>query len=398
MTADGVAASLGPTATAISEAVLAAAAERSVEGVLDRLVHAARRLGGARYAAIGVPDDHDPTAFAQFVTAGMSDELIEELGDLPRTHGLLGAALVDRRPFRSDDITLDPRFRGWWPAAHPTMRSFLGVPIVRQDRVLAAFYLTDKEGAPTFDDHDQQIVELLAAHAALAIEHAQLHEAARERSIADERGRLARELHDSLNQLLFGLRLDADAARASLPADPDAAIGLLADIGDLAGRAQRELRTLVQGLRPPDLDADGLVGTLAKRSELLARAYGVAVDVVADETGRRAADELDPLVEREAYRVAQEALSNALRHAAPSRITVSVASVTAAAEAGPGRGELVVAVTDDGDGFDVASARGRGRHLGLVTMDERAAAIGGRLSVDSEPGRGTTVTLAVPRG
>ncbi len=137
----------GSVSAAVSEAILAVAAERSVDQVLERLVHAARELVGARYAAIGVPDDEDPTAFAQFLTSGMTDELIDELGDLPRTHGMLGATLVERQSFRTADITLDPRFRGWWPPAHPTMHSFLGVPIVRHDQVLGAFYLTDKERA-----------------------------------------------------------------------------------------------------------------------------------------------------------------------------------------------------------------------------------------------------------
>src|SRR4051812_8068930 len=111
----------------MSEAVLAVSAERSVDEGLDRLVPPPRELAGARDAALGPPDHEGPTAFAQFLTAGMTDELIDQLGELPRTHGMLGATLVEREPFRTDDITKDPRFRGWWPAAHPSMHSFLGV-------------------------------------------------------------------------------------------------------------------------------------------------------------------------------------------------------------------------------------------------------------------------------
>src|ERR671925_1201555 len=131
---------------AMSEAVLAVAAEREVEPVLRRLVHSARELSGARFAALGVPDGAG--AFAQFITAGMSDEQIAAMGPLPRTHGLLGAMLESPEPFRTPDIREHPRFRGWWPRAHPQMSSFLGVPILSPNGVLGALYLTEKEGAP----------------------------------------------------------------------------------------------------------------------------------------------------------------------------------------------------------------------------------------------------------
>ena len=95
----------------------------------------ARELAGARYAALGIPDGQG--AFAQFITDGMSDELIAAMGPLPRTHGLLGAMLESPDPYRTPDIRQDPRFRGWWPRAHPQMRSFLGVPIVARGEVIA---------------------------------------------------------------------------------------------------------------------------------------------------------------------------------------------------------------------------------------------------------------------
>src|SRR3954467_7311408 len=121
---------------AMSDAVLAMASERSVEGVLQRIVESARALAGARYAALGIPDGEG--AFAQFITAGMSEELIAAMGPLPRTHGMLGAMLEAPEPHRTDDITADPRFRGWWPRAHPQMRSFLGVPIVARGCIIGA--------------------------------------------------------------------------------------------------------------------------------------------------------------------------------------------------------------------------------------------------------------------
>ena len=169
----------------------------------------------ARYAAIGIPEP-DGDEFAQFITVGMSDELIAELGPLPRTHGLLDAMLVDPSPYRTPDITQDPRFRGWWPDAHPEMRSFLGVPIVSAGDIVGAFYLTDKEGAPEFSAADEDAVVLLSSHAAIAIDQARLFEDSRELALVQERARLARELHDAMSQSLFSLQLAAETAHLTL--------------------------------------------------------------------------------------------------------------------------------------------------------------------------------------
>src|SRR5947208_11575489 len=119
---------MSPALKAVSDAVLAIGGELSVEEVLQRLVHGARTLARARYAALGVPDEEG--GFSAFLTSGMSDRLVASLGALPRTHGMLGAMLETPTPFRTADIHDDPRFKGWWPNGHPDMRSFLGVPIV----------------------------------------------------------------------------------------------------------------------------------------------------------------------------------------------------------------------------------------------------------------------------
>src|SRR5215213_5617582 len=135
-------ASMATATEALSDAVLAIAAEHAVEPVLQKLVDAARELAGARYAAIGVPDGEG--GFSRFITSGMSDELIASLGELPRQHGLLGAMLESPAPYRTGDVTADPRFRGWWPHGHPRMRSFLGVPMLVRGEIIGALYLTDK--------------------------------------------------------------------------------------------------------------------------------------------------------------------------------------------------------------------------------------------------------------
>src|ERR671931_689285 len=149
---------LHPALRELSDAVLAVAAQRSVDEVLQGLVDRARELAGARYAALGIPDGDG--GFSRFLVSGMSDELVAALGPLPRTHGMLGAMLETTQSFRTTDIHDDPRFRGWWPKRHPDMRSFLGVPIATRDGVIGAFYLTEKTGAAEFTDADQRPSEI----------------------------------------------------------------------------------------------------------------------------------------------------------------------------------------------------------------------------------------------
>ena len=367
---------------AVSDAVLAVAARRSVDEVLQQLVESARELGGARYAALGIPDDAG--GFRRFLVSGMSDGLIARLGPLPRTHGLLGAMLQAPEPYRTDDLHRDPRFRGWWPAGHPDMRSFLGVPIVAPEGVIGAFYLTEREDGGTFGDAEQELIELLAAHAAIAITNARLHDRSRELSVLSERNRLALELHDAVSQKLFGLVLSADAAGTLLGRDPAAAAGQVARLQRLAREALDELRALVLELRPPELERDGLRGTLCKHVEVLRAVHGARIDCDVRGAPTLGADD-----DREILRVAQEALHNAARHAGAQRIAVALA------DAG---GRLVLEVSDDGVGFDPTDPDLRGRHLGLTSMEERAARLGGTLTLRSAPGAGTAVVLEVPHG
>src|SRR3954452_19064985 len=258
---------LSPALKAVSDAVLAVASELAVEEVLQRLVHSARELVSARYAALGLPDGDG--GFSQFLTSGMSDELVAAMGPLPRTHGLLGAMLETPEPFRTVDIHGHPRFRGWWPRAHPDMRSFLGVPIVAREGVIGAFYLTEKEGAADFDASDQEVIELLAAHAAIAITNARLYERSRELSTLAERNRLALELHDAVSQKLFSLVLNAESAGTLLERDQNAARAQVAKVQESAREALDELRAMIFELRPPDLARDGLCGALRKHVEVI---------------------------------------------------------------------------------------------------------------------------------
>jgi signal transduction histidine kinase len=352
---------------AVSDALLGIAGDLRSDAVLERLVDAARSLAGARYAALGVPDDTGD-GFSRWLSAGLTDEEIDAIGPLPRTHGVLGAALYDPEPFRSEDVRTDPRFLGWWPAAHPDLDAFLAVPIVFRGDVVGAFYLANKDGGFTTDD--ERLVRDLAAHAAVLIEHARLYEASRELSVLEERNRLARELHDALTQSLFGLRLRLEAG------DVPGATRTLDEVFD-------ELRSLILQLRPPELEREGLVPGLAKHLDVVGRTYELGTRLDADDVGP-----LTPDTERALYRIAQEAVTNAVRHAEAEHVTVRLSATD---------GSITLQVEDDGQGFDPTVRAISARRLGLVSMRERASALGGSLRIDSELGSGTTVTAQVPR-
>jgi signal transduction histidine kinase len=374
---------LSPALKAVSDAVLAVAGELSVEPVLQRLVHAARELAGARYAALGIPDGQG--GFRRFLVSGLTEEQIAALGPLPRTHGMLGAMLETRTAYRTRDIRDDARFGGWWPRGHPDMRSFLGVPILVRGEVIGAFYLTEKASGATFAAADQELIELLAAHAAIAITNAGLFERSRELSIVAERNRLALELHDAVSQKLFSLVLTSEAAAAQFDSDPAGARTQLERVRTLSREALEELRSLILGLRPPELERDGLGGTLRKQAEMLERVHGVPIEVRGEVA--RAGDE-DASRELSVLRIAHEALHNAVRHSGAASVHVRLDEA---------EGRLVVDVSDDGGGFDPGLPELRARHLGLTSMEDRARELGGTLEIRSAPGAGTTVHLEVPR-
>jgi signal transduction histidine kinase len=362
----------------ISQAVLAISRQMPVRQVLQVIVDSARTLAGARYAAIGVPDETG--SFGEFVTSGISAERQRAIGELPKQHGMLGALLREAKAERLPDITADPRYEGWLPKAHPAMKAFLGVPVWGMParggdcEVLGIIFAANKVGG--FTERDTELLTLFAGHAAIALTNARLLEANRELSAIEERERLARELHDAVAQKLFSIRAHSRAAAVLTARDPGRAETAMNTVSELAGEAQDELRAVIEGLAPPALE--GLECSLRRYAGLAGRAHGIGVKVTA-----RGIPVLEAATEATVYRVAQEALHNALRHSGGHSVTIALS----------GRSRrLVLEVTDDGNGFDVGAASG----IGLASMRERAAAAGGTIRVTSDPAKGTTVRLEVP--
>jgi signal transduction histidine kinase len=355
----------------VSQAVLSVTRQMSVRDVLQVIVRSARSLVGARYAALGVPDQGD--SFAEFVVDGISGAEWAAIGPLPRRHGMLAVLLNQGKPERLPDIRKDPRFEGW-PAAHPQMSHFLGVPVRDGDQVLGIIFAANKVSAAAekrgFTERDEEILSLFAAHAAIALTNARLYERSRELSVMQERSRLARDLHDAVTQKLFSIRAHARAAAvlaAREPVDVSRVRAEIEVVGELGAEAHAELRAVID-----------LAESLRRYAVLAGRAHGVPVVFTAD-----CLPPLNEKAEAALYRVAQEALHNALRHAGASSITVTLSRTPRL---------VVLEVSDDGHGF-VADAPSSG--LGLASRRERAAAAGGALTIRSTA-KGTRVRMTVP--
>ena len=359
----------------VSQVVLAVSSQLSVRDVLQMIVRSARSLAGARYAALGVPDDAG--SFAEFVVDGLSAREQAAIGQLPRQHGMLGVMLHEGKPLRLADIRADSRFWGW-PETHPVLTDVLGVPIRAGDHILGFIFAACKIEPGGFTERDERLVSLFAAHAAIALTNARLYERGRELSVLQERARLARDLHDAVSQKLFSVRVKAAAAAVLVDRDPARAIDEIGSVAALAGQAQAELRAVIDGLAPPELAAGGLAGSVRGYALLAGRTHAAEVLVRAGEL-----PDLDPQRETALYRVAQEAIGNALRHSGSKQVTVSLTQR---------QRSVVLEVTDKGRGFDPRSLAG----LGLASMRERAASVRGRLTVASEPGAGTKIRLSVP--
>jgi signal transduction histidine kinase len=388
---------------ALNAASLAIAGELSLPALLQRITDTARELTDARYAALGVVDAQGRVA--EFITSGISPEERVRIGAPPCGRGLLGLLQRGTTPVRIPNIAAHPAAYGF-PPNHPPMTSFLGVPIVLHGRNLGNLYLTDKHGGEPFTEDDERLLVQLAAHAAVAIEHARLYgqtseslqqrvtelNAANEQlaylsSLAisaqeEERRRLARELHDDTAQALASVLIRLRVLERT--EDPQELRARLHEFREVIARALDDVRRMAIDLRPSTLDDLGLVPALESHARAVAGHAHLQVRVTARGIERR----LPPQIELVVYRIVQEALSNIAKHAAATEVDISLRREGAA---------LRVTVHDNGRGFDVGQTlASRERGLGLFGMQERAALVGGRVDVRSAPGQGTTVTAIIP--
>jgi PAS domain S-box-containing protein len=370
-------------------------ANRTGIEALKHIAEAARMLAGAQYAALGVARA-DRMGLLEFVTTGLGREEEEAIGDRPHGHGILGLLLTRTEPLRIGKLQDHPSSVGF-PPNHPPMGSFLGVPIRRGSTVLGSLYLTNKIGAAAFTEADEVAVQALGAHAAVAIHH--MHMLYRQRALVsglmsaqeEERRSVAYDLHDGLTQYVMAAHAHLEGFRRARSTgkeekaerDLDQSIRYLKE-------AVVESRRLVNGLRSLALDDLGLAGAVELLlNEEKQRAGWEDAGFVHNIAGQR----FDRSVETAAYRVVQEALTNARKHAETSRIQVMLLY---GEEPELGASILTVEVKDWGKGFEPDKMQQEYKHFGLQGMIERIHLIGGTHALQSEPGVGTIVRAVLP--
>jgi len=350
-----------------------------LEDVLQALVDVSSDVLGVQKSLVFVKDPERERLMVR-AARGFQPSVLQQCVLAP-DEGLDGLALQSGGPVAVSDLAADPRVspRVLEVLAPTGIQAQLSVPISASGEAFAVFnvYSTARH---EFTEEERRLMVALAQRAGLAIENARLYEAAMGKAALEERQRLARELHDSVSQALYGIVLNASAADELFEAAPQRARGLLSDVFRLAEAGLAEMRALIFELRPESLEQEGLVGALEKQAAAVEARHGLRVQLDAARE-----PELPVATKEVLYRVAQEALHNVVKHARARNLELILEV---------GEREVGLVVADDGRGFDP-----RGEfpgHLGLRSMRERAAAVGGTLEISSAPGVGTRLSARVP--
>jgi len=270
----------------------------------------------------------------------------------------------------------------------------LGVPIMSKGSLFGNLYLTDKVNpdggaALPFSDQDQRTLEMFAAHAAVAIENARLHSQNQQIAIMQERERFGMNLHDGVIQSIYAIGLILDDARHRMESEP--ALARERIDGALTGLNEviRDIRSYIMDLRPERFDGRSLHDGLHAIAALIQERGKLPIEMHIDAATAASAT---PRQTSELLHIVNEALANIQKHAGAQQVVLHLRR-----EGDPHEGEqMVLAIEDDGCGFDVFRAAGRAKGHGLRNMQDRARTLDGELEIESEPGHGTRLLLNIP--
>ncbi|MFN2282637.1 MAG: GAF domain-containing protein, partial [Anaerolineales bacterium] len=349
-----------------------------IDKVLNQVVHLIQKTFGYDHVAIALLEE-DYAVYR--VGAGRLWE--DPSFNFNPSHLKIGAEGVTGRVAASGNALYLPDVRedpGYVKMQGSLTLSELTVPIKVKGEVIGVLD-AQSDRLNAFDDSDLIVLQSLADQAAVAIDNARLYRRAQKLAVVEERNRLARELHDSVTQALYGITLHAEAAYRQLNSrNSKLALEQMVELKNTAQEALREMRLLIFELRPSVVELQGLIPALRARLEAVEERAGLQVEMNVDESlviSDRVQDGL--------YRIAQEALNNALKHAKANQIILNLTG---------GLSHIVLEIIDDGVGFKPEDAV-EGGGLGLDGIIERAELLGAELVLDSWPGKGTTIRVEV---
>lgn len=347
-----------------------------LQDVLDALVNVATEILGADKSSLMVWNEKR-TRLVVRAQRGFQPETVAKMSFGP-DEGVVGRTARSGELTIVEDVEKESRVASRITEAEG-IRSFMHMPIRIGGRVFGVFNAS-YEAPRAFGEEEKRLFMALAQRAALVIENARLYERAQQAAAAEERNRLARELHDAVTQALFSASLIADVLPRLWEKDEEQGRQRLAELKELTRGALAEMRTLLMELRPATLTEVGMGELLRQLADALAGRSRLPIELNLD--CRR---ELPPDVRVALYRIAQESLNNTIKHAGASRVVIDLSCTDE---------EARLSIADDGRGFDVG--KGSYNTLGLRIMRERAEGIDAALTIDSAPGAGTKVTVVWP--
>lgn len=320
---------------------------------------------------------------AQIFQRGENDDLIlvSQTGSTASRAAAQPLSLIDQGAMHQALASLQPVIVPDWsaPGAEGPTACWMGIPLVIKDRAIGMFVFVH-QNPQFYQAAHARLALAFAQQVAVAIENARLYEQAGQLAVLQERQRLARELHDSVSQVLYSIGLGAKSARAALDRDPRQIAEALDYVNWLAEAGQVEMRALIFELRPESLRNDGLVVALEKQAAVLRTRHQITV-----QTDFCPEPSIPLEIKETVYRVSQEATHNIVKHARATQVTMTLICSPE---------QLCLQIIDNGIGFD-PSAEFPG-HLGLHSMHERATQHQGTVEINSQPGAGTAIQFSIP--
>jgi len=378
--------------TALQDVSRTLTSELDLNRLLRKIVHAAVEVLDASTGSLLIWDPTDNSLIFAVTEGGEGEgETLKQLR-MPADQGIAGWIFTHRQPVIVEDVSQDERFfKGIDESLGYRTSSLIGVPLMTKGEMIGVIEVLNKRSGEKFDEQDLDTLSALAGQAAIAIVNARLYSQIREErdrmlGIEEEvHKKLARDFHDGPAQTLASLIMDIEFIQKLLERDPSKVEAELLQLQEKATRAMHQARTTMFELRPLVLETEGLKAALEYYVEQLRKTENMSIHLQIEGLEERLLHRVEDTI----FAIVREAINNIKKHSRANNVWLTVIR---------DEKKLVTTIRDDGQGFNVEeveiSYATRGS-IGLLNLYERAEMLGGRISIESAPGQGTTVSLTV---